>query len=447
MTSQTPDDLDLEFETPVPARPDTATNAANSGDNDNINIDHNLDNNASDNENGEASSPHAASTQTKAQSNTIRVDLPIVEKLRFYTDLKENFPTQILLSNRSICKFLGVAPTSARRALKNMPRRLRNAGGKGGKGSRFSLENPGERDPRGRGNILTEEHIRAMVRFLEEGAANSDANGDGTGGMTIPPWVELARLVGVQTDISQRTVKRSMSLQGYRKCAKCYKMLLRPEIRAMRTEICRSMKQWGETELRNVRWTTTWHFGLNEERKAIVMSEEVRDEYCEPCIYTSTLLAKRDQICEARWHCWGMVGWDYKSDLYFFETPSGRLDEQTYYQILERMVLMHAKENPDIILEEDMDAAHGATNLVPSISRFFKEQHSIKSYYTAPHCPEITPLREIWNSVKGKVDVKDWYGQADIRDAIIREWDRMTQEQVNKEIFEAVGRAKVCFVD
>jgi len=63
-----------------------------------------------------------------------------------------------------------------------------------------------------------------------------------------------------------------------------------------------------------------------------------------------------------RLHAWAAVGYNFKSELYFYEVPgngNGKMSHKVYAQLLEDMVVPWIKEGHDFVLEEDGDSGHG----------------------------------------------------------------------------------------
>jgi hypothetical protein len=79
--------------------------------------------------------------------------------------------------------------------------------------------------------------------------------------------------------------------------------------------------------------------------------------YCQDCIQEADEPAEKDK---KRFHCWAAIGYNFKSDIYFYNVPgntNGKMSQQVYIsQILEPIVKPWIDRGDKFVLEEDGDS-------------------------------------------------------------------------------------------
>ncbi|KNG52861.1 hypothetical protein TW65_09314 [Stemphylium lycopersici] len=100
-------------------------------------------------------------------------------------------------------------------------------------------------------------------------------------------------------------------------------------------------------------------------------------------------------------HIWGAVGYNFKSNLIFYNTPgnkNGKLSLQVYRdQILEPVVKGWVQNDPYFIVEEDNDSGHGGgsnSNIVAT----WKRKNNLDFYFNCTNSPDLSPIANCWQA-------------------------------------------------
>ena len=114
------------------------------------------------------------------------------------------------------------------------------------------------------------------------------------------------------------------------------------------------------------------------------------------CIQHSDVPKPKD---EQRFHCWATVGYDFKSNITFYEIPentNGKMSLQVYIdQILEPVVKPWLLEKQDFVLKEDGDSGHGKAKYC-NIERQWKEVNGLEHFFNYASSPDLSPIENCW---------------------------------------------------
>ncbi|KAK3950962.1 hypothetical protein QBC32DRAFT_371544 [Pseudoneurospora amorphoporcata] len=171
------------------------------------------------------------------------------------------------------------------------------------------------KETRGRKKKLTPKALAILERFLES---------NGFDGRTIP-WEGLPRAAGLDIEVSGETVRRAVK----------------------------------EMHFRKIRFSDECHFGFGPQGKLWVIRRPW-ERHCPDCIIEKEEPAEKDK---KRLHCWAAVGYNFKSDLIWYNVPgnnNGKMSLQIYRdKILEPVVGHWLRKGEDFIVEEDNSSGHG----------------------------------------------------------------------------------------
>ena len=199
-------------------------------------------------------------------------------------------------------------------------------------------------------------------------------------------------------DCSPRTLMRELHQLNWWKCIACTKSWCSPNYAERRVK-------WAENALflrpesedwDNVRFSDEMHTGFGPKGRAYVIRKP-GTRTCASCIqHTSPEpKEKRDQ---KRKHVWAAVGYNFKSDLVFYDVPgngNGKMSLQVYRdKILKPIVkpwIDKAKaNNAHFTLEEDGDSGHGTGK--SNICRTWKKKHLLDCYFNVSGSPDLAPI-------------------------------------------------------
>jgi hypothetical protein len=206
-----------------------------------------------------------------------------------------------------------------------------------------------DKDHRGRPSIIGHKEIREMDRIIREEGFEA----------RCLSWEALGREVGL--DCSRRTIQRAMGSMSYHKCIACTKAWCNNSTAKHRVEWSTVTKErYPEPEdWKPVRFSDEVHWSLGPQGKMRIIRKP-GERYCADCIQQQD--NKEDEKLLKRLHSWAAVGYDFKSDLHFYDVASntnGKMTQRDYInQILEPIVKPWLK-GPRFVLEEDGDSGHG----------------------------------------------------------------------------------------
>ena len=144
---------------------------------------------------------------------------------------------------------------------------------------------------------------------------------------------------------------------------------------------------------------------------------------------------------EKRLHAWAVIGYDYKSQRYFYDTgnSNGKMNQKTYIKLLEAEC---SNWSQDIILEEDNDSGHGPSEKNPV--RKWKEQHHLQHYFNCAHSPDLAPIENAWQAPKAYLRKSAHWNDDTIRQLAEEGWAALSRRTINTWILEMPIRLKRC---
>lgn len=118
-----------------------------------------------------------------------------------------------------------------------------------------------------------------------------------------------------------------MGTMGYRKCIACTKSWTAPATAERRIAYAREMLQKYPTpeHWKHVRFSDEVHFGWGPRGKLRIIRKPGQ-QYCPDCIQYQEGPREKDQ---KRLHCWAAIGYDFKSDIVFYDVPGNSHDHQS----------------------------------------------------------------------------------------------------------------------
>jgi len=245
-------------------------------------------------------------------------------------------------------------------------------------------------------------------------------------------WRGLAEQIGV--DACEVTVRATMKEHGYGCFIACQKNYLKPTTKQRRVEYARVMlerypqpKDWY-----HVRFSDESHFGYGPECQDYIKRKrgtryEVRN-----------ISEKRQPVAkdQRRLHAWAAVGFNFKSNLYFYNVPSntnGKLSLQIYRDcILEPVVKSWLLEGHDFVLEEDNDSGHGTGR--DNIVRTWKQDHRLRSYWNCSQSPDLSPIENYWQAAKDNIRQHACWSNESLKSFAVAGWEGLSQETINRWI-------------
>ena len=226
---------------------------------------------------------------------------------------------------------------------------------------------------------------------------------------------------------SGRTIQRAMGTMGYRKCIAYLKSWTPPSTAKRRLAYAQKMLQKYPTpeHWKHVRFNDEVHFGRGPQSKLRIICKPGQ-QYCHDCIQYQDNPDKKDQ---KQFHCWAAMGYDFKSDIVFYNVPSntnGKMSQQVYIDaILEPVVQSWLNAGQTFVLEEDRDSGHGTSK--SNIVRTWKQEHGLKSYFNCASSPELAPIENCWQPLRAHMRKYPHWDDKTTRDLITKGWAGVSQ--------------------
>ncbi|TKX20112.1 hypothetical protein C1H76_7795 [Elsinoe australis] len=188
---------------------------------------------------------------------------------------------------------------------------------------------------------------------------------------------------------------------------------------------------------RRVRFSDEAHCGWGPEGK-LWITRKPGERYCKDCIQEQNEPKEKDK---ERIHCWGSIGYNFKSELIFYtsKSPNGKLSHDVYAdQILNIEVKRWIDKGDVFCLEEDRDSGHGyARSRRKNRPTRWKDTHltgDLSHYYNAPHSPDLSPIEHMWSIVKNYVNSRPHWNDEDVKMLMREAWDSVKYKTINKWI-------------
>ncbi|KAK4104753.1 hypothetical protein N658DRAFT_564522 [Parathielavia hyrcaniae] len=180
---------------------------------------------------------------------------------------------------------------------------------------------------------------------------------------------------------------------------------------------------------RDIRWSDEVHFSLGPEGRIMIIRKS-GERHCPDCIQEARAPEPKHL---KRLHAWAAIGWNFKSDLYFYEVPgnlNGKMSMQIYRdEILEKAVSPWLARD-QFVLEEDGDSGHGTGK--NNIVRDWKQQHGLKYFFNTPGSPDLSPIENGWNVVKQYIAKFPSWTEEELQSLAVEGWNTLSQETINR---------------
>jgi len=204
-----------------------------------------------------------------------------------------------------------------------------------------------EVETRGRPKLITPDNLQATERIIWQYGFQARA-------LT---WQGLALEAGI-SGISARTIERAMGefshtiswlwsstpnflsfsigTLGYRKCIAWEKGFVSPFNAERRTKAAQTALFYHPRpeDWHDIRWSDEVHFAKTSQGRVRII-RKYGERYCPDCIHHAE--KEDDDEIRERYHVWGAIGWNFKSELTFYEVPTntnGKMSMQVYQDVI-----------------------------------------------------------------------------------------------------------------
>lgn len=218
-----------------------------------------------------------------------------------------------------------------------------------------------------------------------------------------------------------------MGQHGYRCCVACARSWVAPSVATNRVNFAKKMlkKYPLPSDWYNVRFSDEVHLGYGPQARVWV-TQKPGEVNCPSCTQEKRPVKAKDK---KKVHAWGVVGYDYKSRLYRYNTntSNGKMTQVVYLNLLKQEL---ADWPAHWALEEDGDSGHGKSANNPV--RKWKEAQGLKYYFNCTYSPDLAPIENAWQAPKAALAKTDAWDDDTIWEVAEEAWNKMKQKTINK---------------
>lgn len=188
------------------------------------------------------------------------------------------------------------------------------------------------------------------------------------------------------------------------------------------------------------------HFTYNKRKRGVTewASCEDKERHCIEC------MQPKHRHGKAEFHVWSCISWNYKGPLVFYERPLGEGGfSEEYYRdgilkvhVEPRHRVFRANGKGFVLLEEN-DGLHRTRALGDPAWRY-KDEIGVHFYTNPPNSFDFNPNVAIWRLVKERTKLPKDATKEELQWELQVEWDKITLEEINKEISSLQGRMDKC---
>ena len=286
-----------------------------------------------------------------------------------------------------------------------------------------TLKNDPTRKETRRGhNKITPELIREMEKILEN---------EGLDGRSLT-WMQLG--FEAQIEASEATIQRAMGTLKYHKglaYQRGWQSHISKKNQVQYAELMLA-RYPNSKDLDRIRFSDEVHFGWGPQHQLCIICKP-GECYCVDCIQHSDGPKPKD---EKRFHCWAAVGYDFKSDITFYEVPgntNGKMSLQVNIdQILELGVNPWLLEKEAFMFEEDGDSGHGKAKICNFV-RQWKEENNLEYFSNCASSPDLSFNENCWQLPKQHLKKFPHWDDRTTKELIVEGWDLVLQSFLNEK--------------
>jgi hypothetical protein len=112
-----------------------------------------------------------------------------------------------------------------------------------------------------------------------------------------------------------------------------------------------------------------------------------------------------------------------------------------YIKAVQEQRLQHTDQ---VYLQEDGDPSHGMRK--DGLARQLKVVNWVINIKHPAQSPDLNPIEGIWNIIKQRLRRRVFYTDEEVKQALQKEWDKITLEEIRSRIGDMPGRC-CCFIN
>ncbi|KAF2629187.1 hypothetical protein BU25DRAFT_465246 [Macroventuria anomochaeta] len=259
-------------------------------------------------------------------------------------------------------------------------------------------------------------------------------------------WDQLS--TELDCHVCGNTLCTHLGSMDYMKCVACTKGWVSQKLAKKR--ISRSEDALKERpqpdDWKSVRFSDEVHWRVGPQGKMCIIRKP-GERYCSDCIQEQ--LNRNDEKQWEAAHTWATIGYNFKSNLTFYNTPgnkNGKLSLRVVYrdQILEPVVKPWLVCGDTFTLEEDNDSGHGGGS-GNNIVAIWKHKNKLDSYFNCPNSPDLAPIENCWQPPKQYLKQFPHWDEFETRELAYEGWQKqVTQQFINERVLSMPQRLTDC---
>lgn len=263
-----------------------------------------------------------------------------------------------------------------------------------------------------------------------------------------PGTHQSQRQIAAQLQVSRRSVQRMTTNIGLKAFKRIRVSRRSTDVRAKRKTRCRNLyRKYSNEEVKKIVFTDEKDFTLEVARNRQndrVYGARKKDISANRLYHQSSRFTKKVMVSAG-------VCWNGKTDIYFLDTRTTKVNSVTYMKLLEEGLLPDCRRlypNEGFIFQQD-----GATSHTSRVTQSYLEENTpnfIKKDEWPPQSPDCNPMDySIWDSLSEKVyrGRNTAFNEEELKDAIKEKWREISQAEVRKTILSWKKRLRaVCDV-
>jgi hypothetical protein len=240
---------------------------------------------------------------------------------------------------------------------------------------------------------------------------------------------EIREAVGA-FELSSRTVQRRLNEAGLNGRVAAHKPYVSKKNKAVRVRFAKEHINWSIEKWRKVLWTDESKFNLHNSDGIRYVRRPVNHRF-DPKYTVATVKHGGGNIM-----VWGGFSYDGIGPLH---RVSGILDQHQYKDIMERVMLPHARTKmPDgWVMQQDNDPKHKAK----SVMQWFGD-NGVKLMDWPAQSPDLNPIENLWWEVERKLQGRKFAKPDELYAAVQREWAALPTTLLQKLIDSMPRRCK-----
>jgi transposase len=108
---------------------------------------------------------------------------------------------------------------------------------------------------------------------------------------------------------------------------------------------------------------------------------------------------------------------------------------------LDEIDRLSSKYGKKFLFQEDNDGSHGTRSYENPPARL-KRQRGVQILLHPANSPDLNPIEAIWQIIKQRLRGGSWQTVAEFKEAILKEWKRITLAEIQRRISEMPWRCK-----